>query len=79
MINALCDQANAFRGEAPQECATAFIDSRHIEHEIYGFAAPDRLLAAGLNRFGARRGNLAILCPVESLGFRCTSAETIGI
>jgi hypothetical protein len=59
MIDTLRDQANTFRREAPQKCAAAFIDCRDIEHEIYGFAIPDRLVAAGLNQLDACRGNLA--------------------
>jgi hypothetical protein len=59
IIDALRNQANTFRRETPQECATAFIDICGIKDQIYGFTIADRLLAAGLNQFGALRGNLA--------------------
>jgi hypothetical protein len=59
VIDALRDETNTRRGEAPQKWVGAFIDSRDIEPEIYGFTIPDSMLAAGLNQFGASRGNLA--------------------
>jgi hypothetical protein len=59
IIDTLRNQANTSRRETPQECATAFIDICDIKDQIYGFAIADRLLTAGLNQFGALRGNLA--------------------
>ena len=35
MIYALCGQANAFCREAPQKCASTFIDGRNIENKMY--------------------------------------------
>jgi hypothetical protein len=35
MINAFGEHANAFCREAPQKCASTFIDGRNIENKMY--------------------------------------------
>ena len=35
MIYVLCGQANAFCREAPQKCASTFINGRNIENKLY--------------------------------------------
>ncbi len=55
MIYALCEHANAFCGEAPQKCASIFIDGRNIENEMHCFTVLYRLLATGLQQFNACR------------------------
>src|ERR1700731_1780857 len=56
MIYALGEHANAFCREAPQKCASTFIDGRNIENEMHRFTVSNGLLATGLQHFKACRG-----------------------
>src|ERR1700730_15803489 len=67
MIYALCRQANAFCREAPQKCASSFIDRRNIENEMHCFTVPNGLLATGLQHFNACRRDFPGNCETCSL------------
>lgn len=67
MIYALCGQANAFCREAPQKCASTFIDGRSIENEMHCFTVLYRLLAGGHQHFNACRRDFPGNCETCSL------------
>ena len=67
MIYALGEHANAFCREAPQKCASTFIDGRNIENEACCFTVLYRLLAAALQHFNTCRRDLARNCETCSL------------
>src|SRR6202035_3487805 len=66
MIYALGEHANAFCRDAPQKCASTFIDGRNIENEMH-FTVPDGLLATGLQHFNACRRDFPGNCEMCSL------------
>jgi len=60
MICALCEQADSLCGEAPQKCASSFIDVRNVtKNEIYCLAIPHRPFATRLKQFDALHGKRA--------------------
>lgn len=67
MIYALGEHANAFCREAPQKCASTFIDGRNIENEMHCFTVPNGLLATGLQHFNACRRDFPGNCEMCSL------------
>src|SRR5271165_6042201 len=67
MIDALCEHANAFCGEAPQKGASTFIDDRNIENEMHCLTVLYGLLATGLQQFNACRRDFPGNCETYSL------------
>jgi hypothetical protein len=67
MIYALGEHANAFCREAPQKCASTFIDGRNIENEMHCFTVPNGLLATGLQHINACRRDFPGNCQTGSL------------
>ena len=67
MIYALGEHANAFCSQAPQKCASTFIDGRNIENEMHCFTVPSGLLATGLQHINACRRDFPGNCEMCSL------------
>jgi hypothetical protein len=67
MIYSLGGHANALCREAPQKCASTFIDRRNIENEMRGFTVPDNPLATGLEHVNACRRDFSGNCETRSL------------
>jgi hypothetical protein len=67
MIYALGEHANAFCRQAPQKCASTFVDGRNIENEMHCLTVVNGLLATRLQHINACRRDFPGNCQTRSL------------